>query len=597
MPKEGAMTGANGGPGTAGYEAVGKLLAAGNCVILDGPAESALSRHRDARQPEAPEAPDLDALVAAHQAHIAAGCDVIRTFTTALPPSDAGWCQAQSQPRWLDLARERVDAARAAAAGTSAAVAYTIGRHACGPDAEELVPSLARLFRRTAPDLVLVENLSVIQPSLYAAISRLLALGLPVWLSFRRCRDGLCGPSGHHWSADEADRFGGAAARLDRMGVSALLVNCVPPQHVPGTFEYLRYFTDLPLGVYANLERGFGPETLAGDQQEADYVALAGQWRAEGAQIIGGCCGVGPQLLGTARDRLGQGGREPAAPAEAARGDVSLRPAGPEASEPAGAPRPWVSTRGRLLYPLPFPRLAPADGIAPPSACDLLLWEHLYREGSGANQRCLDVGSGSGLLAVQLAINGATHVHSIDSDPQAVSSTLDSAFRNDVNSTVTAETADVTRWRPRERYEVVVASLEQPGIDPWQQDPREREFDPWGRRLIDAFLTKLPELLAREGVAYLAHSSVLSQRRTAELLAAAGLTAEVVDWRLWPARTQPTVRAHRERIEQLSDAFHLDPGTRDERDELIVSYVLEIRPHGGTAGWHAAPIPERWPCP
>ena len=527
---------------TAGYEAVAKLLAAGGYVMLDGAAEPAPRRRGDAA---ALRALPYDALVATHQAHVEAGCDVIRTGTADLPPAAGGWFTT-GPPRWIDQARERIDAARDATVGTSTAVAYSLGRHIDGPDADDLVPALARLFRKAPPDLVLVETLSVIRPSLYAAVSSLLSLGLPVWLSFRRCRDGLCGPSGHHWSADEPDRFGGAAARLERMGVSALLVNCVPAPHVQGTFEYLRYFTDLPLGVYANLEPGFGPETLLAGHPQADYETLAARWRAEGAQIIGGCCGVGPDLLGAVRETLAYGARADAADAADPADPADEQLPRQAASEPAVTPRPWVSPRGRRLFPLPFPRLARTDGVPSPTVCDLLLWEYLYREGGGANQRCLDVGSGSGLLAVQLALNGATHVHSIDSAPEAAACTLDSAFRNDVSSSVTAETADLTAWRPRERYEVVVASIEQPGTDPWQQDPQEREFDPWGRRLIDAFIIKLPELLAREGVAYLAHSCALSQQRTAELLAAAGLSAEVVDWRLWPASAQPTDRPHRD---------------------------------------------------
>jgi hypothetical protein len=567
---------------TEGYEPVAKLLVAGGYVMLDGPVEAASRRRGHAAAHQALPYADL---VAAHHAHVEAGCDVIRTCTAALPPAVGGWFTT-GPPRWMDQARERIDAARDATAGTSTAVAYSLGRHIDGPDAEELVPVLARLFRKAPPDLVLVETLSVIRPSLYAAVSGLLSLGLPVWLSFRRCRDGLCGPSGHHWSADEPDRFGGAASRLERMGVSALLVNCVPAQHVQGTFEYLRYFTDLPLGVYANLEPGFGPETLVAGHPQADYEMLAERWRAEGAQIIGGCCGVGPDLLGAVRETLAYGAR-----ADAADERLPRQAAG----EPAVTPRPWVSARGRRLFPLPFPRLARTDGVPSPTVCDLLVWEYLYREGGGANQRCLDVGSGSGLLAVQLALNGATHVHSIDSAPEAVRCTLDSAFRNDVSSSVTAETADMTTWRPRERYEVVVASIEQPGTDPWQQDPQEREFDPWGRRLIDAFITKLPELLAREGVAYLAHSSAVSQQRTAELLAAAGLAAEVVDWRLWPASAQPTDRPHRMRIEQLSDAFHLDTGTQDVRDELMVVYLIEIRRSSTGARPAAVQVPERAP--
>jgi S-methylmethionine-dependent homocysteine/selenocysteine methylase len=536
-------------PRAAGYENVRKLLAAGGWVLLDGPVE-----------------PEMDDLVAAHQRHVESGCDVIRTCTAGLPPNGADPNPDGVPLRWLDLAEERIEAARTAA-GAAAAIAYTLGPHVDGPDPGELVRALGRLFRKAPPDLVLVETLSVIRPSLFSAVAALRSLGLPLWLSFRRCRDGLCGPSGHHWSGDEPDRFGSAARRLEQMGVSALLVNCIPPDHVAGTLEYLRYFTDVPLGIYANLEPGFEPAALIAGQQPA-FEERALQWRAEGAQIVGGCCGVGPQHLRAARRRLTPGGSA----------DLHVpTQRSPAIRKERGTTRPWTGSGGRQLCPLPFPALAHGQGMPTPTVGELFIWEYLYREGTGAEQRCLNVDSGTGLLAVQLALNGAAHVHSIDSKPTAVSSTLHCAFRNDVSSTVTAEAADVATWRPREHYDVVVASVERRATDPCHQDPGTREFDPWGRQLIDAFLAKLPGLLARDGVAYLAQSSLISQHQTAEMLAAAGLTAEVVDWRLWPAMAQPVTRSHREEIERRSDAFHLDVGTRDESTALVVVYLLKIR--------------------
>jgi S-methylmethionine-dependent homocysteine/selenocysteine methylase len=608
----GRMTGPeHSGPDTRGYDTIGKLLAAGSHVLLDGPVETGPGA-RLAAWPGGSPAPLFprhalaamagpDELVAAHRDHVTSGCEVIRTSTAALWPTGDDWCPDSAPARWTDQARMRTEAARAAVSGTPAAVAYTIGRQVDGPGSAELVRALDRLFDKAAPDLVLVESLSVIRPSLFTAVSQLCSLGLPLWLSFRRCRDGLCGPSGHHWSGDEPDRLGRAARRLEQMGVAALLVNCIPPDHVAGTIGYLRYFTDLPLGVYGNIERGFEPTALSDGIPPVSYDDLALQWRAEGAQIVGGCCGVGPELLRATRRKLTDTGLTDTGPAHAVpraaahtipaqagrddAGRAGTGRAGARRDEAKRAARPWQTAGGMPLFPLPFPALACEQGVAAPAVGDLLLWEYLYRERVGDGRRCMDVGSGSGLLAVQLALNGAAHVHSIDSSPAAIDSTRRSAFRNDVSSVVTAETADIIAWQPREHYEVVVASLEQPATDPSEQDPGTRYFDPWGRLLIDAFLAKLPALLTRDGVAYITQSSLISQQQTAEMLAAADLAGQVVDWRLWLASTPPEAVPHRELIEQRSDAFHIDLPVIDVpvqggHGELIVVYLLEIRRAG-----------------
>jgi S-methylmethionine-dependent homocysteine/selenocysteine methylase/SAM-dependent methyltransferase len=589
------QTAGPGRPGSAarGYDAVGKLLAAGGHVLLDGPVEAGPRSDGTAWPAQSP-APHFprhafaaavgpDELVAAHRGHVASGCDVIRTGTASLWPTADGWRPDDAPAHWTDQARERIEAARAAVSGTPTAVAYTIGRQADGPGAAELVRALDRLFGKAAPDLVLVESLSVIRPSLFEAVSRLCSLGLPLWLSFRRCRDGLCGPSGHHWSGDEPDRLGSAARRLEQMGVAALLINCIPPDHVTGTIGYLRYFTDLPLGVYANIGRGFDPAALGDDAPAAGYDELALQWRAEGAQIVGGCCGVGPEHLRAARRRLDDTVPPRAVPVAAAHtipAQAGRDGTDRDEARRSRAARSWQTAGGRPLFPLPFPALACGQGVAAPAVGDLLLWEHLYRERIGDGRRCLDVGSGSGLLAVQLALNGAAHVHSIDSSPAAVDSTRRSAFRNDVSSAVTAEIADIIAWQPREHYEVVVASLEQPATDPSEQDPRTRDFDPWGRLLIDAFLAKLPALLTRDGIAYLTQSSLISQQQTTEMLAAAGLAGQVVDWRLWPASAPLDAVPHRRLIEQRSDAFHIDVPAEGGHGELIVVYLLQVRRAG-----------------
>jgi S-methylmethionine-dependent homocysteine/selenocysteine methylase/SAM-dependent methyltransferase len=580
--------------GTA-YDRLTGLIAAGRCALLDGGTGTELPpREHD---PHALDErlwgtqallDDPEAVLGVHRRYVDTGCDVICTNTWGLPSAlleDGPRLWDTTRPvHWMDVARQGIRLARRAAdeAGRAGecAVAFSLNGDVDSPQGAETVRLLARVFADEPPDLVLVETIAMLRPSLDATVERLLETGLPLWLSFRRCRHGLCGVYGEHWGGPEGDGFGRAARRFEEMGVAALLVNCIPPDHVDGMISYLRDFTDLPLGAYPNL----GYFTNEGWRQDpgvsgAEYAELALRWREEGAQIVGGCCGVGPEQIAAARDRLAgtRPGRRRAEP---------LQPA----LDPGAEPVPdagWTDKRGRELYPLEFPDLVCDPGVFVPGAASFLAWRFLAREGIGAHQRCLDVGCGTGILSVQLALNGAAHVHAIDIDERAVANTLANAFRNGVSHQVSAATADLLPWLPEERYEVIVASLHQQPADPFQQASTHRPVDYWGRILLDQLLGKLPQALAPEGVAYVVQLSVLSRAATDRLLAKAGLAATVVDVGLFPFPPElEGARTQIRRVEELSDAFHVQLGGHD----VMAAYLLEIR-HAGDAGVDGRALP------
>jgi SAM-dependent methyltransferase len=396
---------------------------------------------------------------------------------------------------------------------------------------------------------------------------------------------------GEHWGGPEGDEFGRAARRFEQMGVGALLVNCIPPDHVAGMVSYLRDFCDLPLGVYPNLgyftDAGWRFDPGVGGDE---YARMALAWREEGAQIVGGCCGTRPDHIVAARERL-----HDTKPGHRRRGGLDdLETNGNGAPRPRGADGPdaWTDGRDRRLYPLPFPDIAVDPGVHPPDEASFMVWRYLFREGVGAHQRCLDVGCGTGILAVQLALNGAAHVRAIDVDRRAVANTLTNAFRNGVDGRVTATEVDLFPWTPEERYEVVVASLHQQPADPAGAVSTHRPVDYWGRQLVDQLIAKLSGALAPEGVAYVMQLSILSQQRTADLLDAAGFRAEVVDWVMYGVPgDQAPAREQIARVEDLSDAFHIRVGERD----VLVAYLLEITAKGngnGRAGGRG-PMPPR----
>jgi homocysteine S-methyltransferase len=566
---------------TAAYRRVVGKIGDGRCVILDGATGTELPHLTDEEHALDERLWGTRALVEesaavldVHRRYVEAGCDVISTNTWGLPSalrSGAAPVWSATEPvHWMDLARRGLRLAREAVDGREAAcaVAFSLNGDVDTDEGESTIRLLSRLFADESPDLILLETLTLVRPSLFDTVQRLLDSGLPVWMSFRRCRHGLCSVYGQHWGGPEGDAFGRAAARLEQLGVGALMVNCIPPDHVDGMVSYLRDFTDLPLGAYPNLgyytDEGWRFDPGVGSDE---YAAMARRWREEGAQIIGGCCGVGAGHIAAARAALEDTAAGDRRPAIAMADGV---PAG--VREPS---RTWTNRRRRAVYPLELPDLAADDGVALPTVGSLMAWRHLYDHGIGAHQRCLDVGCGTGLLGVQLALNGAAHVRAIDVDERAVRNTESNAHRNGVGDRLTGARIDIYPWVPEERYEVVVACLEQTPIDPQQQVSSHRPVDYWGRTPLDHLLAKLPAALAPEGVAYVVQLSILSQQRTCQLLAAAGLEVQVVDYEVVPfAAEHAEHRAQIASVEQLSDAFHLRIGTRD----LLVAYLLEIRP-------------------
>jgi homocysteine S-methyltransferase len=555
------------------------MLADDRCVVLDGGIATELERVGAGPGPQAGlwgtwalyTAPN--AVLDVHREYAGTGCHVISTNTWSILSTPEFERAGPSRPEvvhWMDVARAGIRLARQAIRETGregeCAVAFAISEEVNSDDRRETVELLARVFDDDPPDLVLLETLTLIRdPETFQTVERLLDTGLPVWLSFRRCRHGVCGVFGQHWGPPEGDLFGRAAHRFEEMGVGALLINCLPVDHVPGMVSWLRDFTNLPLGVYPNLGH------LSGSSWRFDeeigpraYAELAVAWREEGAQIIGGCCGVTPEhvaaVVEAVQDTKPGHKRPEKIPALASDG----------VSAPAA---PWRDEQSRQLFPLPFPELVVEDGVFVPSQGSYLVWKHLWRATAGAGKVCLDVGCGSGILSVQLGLNGATRVHAIDVDRNAVANTLSNAFRNGIADRVTGETVDLYHWEPEERFDLVVASLYQMPVDPYAEPTGHRPLDYWGRNLLDHLLRLLPSLLTEQGSALVMQLSILGQAQTERLLAEGGLRAHVADFSFFPFG--PLFEENREqilRVEQLSDAYHL----RFSGEDVVVAYLLEI---------------------
>ena len=572
------------------YQRIKEMFATDQCVVLDGGMATELERLglKDHHISDSGmwgtwalyHMPHT--VLEVHRRFVDAQCDVICTNTWAIlsaPQVEARSAFGPGGPtHWMDAARLAVQLARQAVddAGRSGqcAVAFSINGDIESPDHQDTLRLLTRVFEQNPPDLILMETLSLIREHLtFPAVELMLATGLPVWLSFRRCRQGVCGVHGQHWGGPEGDLFGRAAHRFEHLGVGALLINCLPISHVPGMLPWLRDFTDIPLGVYPNLGRYLDPgwnfDQSVGPREYAD---LATEWRGEGAQIVGGCCGVTCDHIAAAHEALQS--TKPGRPRPAK--VVSTAGTLPDTGDPVTPPSvaaTWCDEVGRDLYPLRFPSLHIDPDVFAPTEGSFLIWKHLFRTGVGRQKRCLDVGCGSGILSIQLALNGAEHVHAIDVNRDAAANTMANGFRNGVDKRIQADVDDLYTFTPDRRYDLVVASLYQMPVDPYGQVSGHRPADYWGRNLLDHLIGVLPGLLEADGNAYLMQLSILSQLKTAELLDAAGLQSTVIDFDTFSFG--PLFRENIEqirRVEELCDAYHLTQG----QQEVMVAYLLKI---------------------
>jgi S-methylmethionine-dependent homocysteine/selenocysteine methylase len=310
---------------SAAYRRLESIWSRGGVVVLDGGVGSELQRvgfPRDRNVGELwgtialLEAPELAKEV--HSRYARAGADVITTHTwriDGLPAAESAGLVSGSEGGWRNTARRAVEIARDAATELhrpETAVAFSVWPEPLEP---AFTQELAEAIVEAGPDLILAETAETIPPGLlFPVFELLLETGLPLWVSYRWTVDGP--PDLRHQGIppyavrlQEAD--GGllvqAAAALEELGVSAVLLNCLPRELIPGMLPLLRTSTKLPLGVYPNVGSYRDPGWSFDDEvTPATYAADARRWRdIEGAQIVGGCCGTTPEHIAAVVESLG----------------------------------------------------------------------------------------------------------------------------------------------------------------------------------------------------------------------------------------------------------------------------------------------------
>lgn len=292
--------------------------------VLDGGMGRELARRgAPFRQPEWSalaliEAPQT--VTEVHQAYVASGAKVITTNSYALVPFHIGDERFAAEGEALaalagklarDVADEHANAVRVAGSLPPLFGSYRADLFEAARVSELALP----LIRALSPsvDFWLAETMSLIAEPL--AIKALLPEdGKPFWVSFTLEDETL----GSEPTLRSGERVADAIDALVAVGVDAILFNCCQPEVIEAALQVASDRlsalgrADIRLGAYANAfppqpkeaTANDGLDEIRADLGPLDYLGWAERWRAAGASLIGGCCGIGPEHIQALSTRL-----------------------------------------------------------------------------------------------------------------------------------------------------------------------------------------------------------------------------------------------------------------------------------------------------
>ncbi len=248
-----------------------------------------------------------------HADYVAAGCDVLTTNTYATYADRLRPFGLADRAEELCRTAGRMAREAADAADRSVRVAGSLPplRHSYNPAPGGIYGELRAEYDEMVDqlvgdvDLFVCETMGALHEA-RAATDAARATGKEVWTAFT-----LQGGTGPHLLDGTA-----FDAACDVLGADAYLLNCCPPEQVDEALPLLRSATDRPIGAYANAFldmpvgwRGRDGSPLPGSRTDlgADpYTAVVMGWVEMGADIVGGCCEIGPEHIARMRRALDQ---------------------------------------------------------------------------------------------------------------------------------------------------------------------------------------------------------------------------------------------------------------------------------------------------
>jgi len=175
------------------------------------------------------------------------------------------------------------------------------------------------------------------------------------------------------------------------------------------------------------------------------------------------------------------------------------------------------------------------DDVGPASAYSLLLAEHIP---DLTGKTAVDLGTGSGILAIVASLQGATTVYLLDTYDRAISLALENGERNGVGGRLVHLPIGATML-PLPVGKKVDVILSNPAQLPLPH--QDRENSPFyagsdGRSMIDALIVEAPTRLNVSGHLLMTHNSLANLNKSLAMLKSVGLQPRILAERSIPFR-------------------------------------------------------------
>ncbi len=301
------------------YETISNRLNNSELILLDGGTGTEIERQGAKMNDVAwcgiahMEQPDVVRRV--HESYLAAGSDIIIANTFGTAPhvlANLGLSEKTEEINKAAVeialqARDNSGKDACVAASMSSMPAFDVPRVPVEKEFIATYKRMAEILAEAGAELIITEMM-MDKKNASMVVEAANSVDLPVWIGFSASvnekKEVMNYESAGVWEY-EVVAFDDMASSILSIGCSAAGIMHTRVDHIKAAMKQLKQRWHGPLFAYAESGHFVAPswkfeEVISTD----DYLDYAKEWRAGGAQIIGGCCGIGPEHIRCLKENL-----------------------------------------------------------------------------------------------------------------------------------------------------------------------------------------------------------------------------------------------------------------------------------------------------